>query len=189
MSHRAAEPQPRFGASCACRADHRKRWSAPRKSSWVSAKRRSANASICSGKVTCARHADIGVDKVPTLKQQRFVHRFSQCVSETIAEIQPGPMPSPPEVVVGLASQGALMQGYGFNDDGSSTQERFCLPGGTRPGLPFEDNIEFQVVHDTEAANVRRQNQAREVLGFRLFKQYGDQRGSIENHFGSPCSS
>jgi hypothetical protein len=34
----------------------------------------------------CARHADIGVDKVPTLKQQRLVHRFRQCASETIAE-------------------------------------------------------------------------------------------------------
>jgi len=137
----------------------------------------------------CARHADIGLDKVPTLEQQRFVHRFSQCVSETIAEIQPRPMPSPPEIVVGLASQGALLHGHGFNDDGSGTQERLCLPGGIRPRLPFEDNSEFQMAHDTEAADVRRQDQAREVLGLRLFKQYCDQRGSIENHFGSPCSS
>src|ERR1035437_881636 len=74
-----------------------------------------------SRKAICARHADIGMDKVLTLKQQRFVHRFRQCVSETIAEIQAGPMPSPPEVVVGLARQSALLQSDGFNDDGSGT--------------------------------------------------------------------
>jgi hypothetical protein len=74
-----------------------------------------------SRKAICARHADIGMDKVLTLKQQRFVHRFRQCVSETIAEIQAGPMPSPPEVVVGLARQSALLHSDGFNDDGSGT--------------------------------------------------------------------
>jgi hypothetical protein len=74
-----------------------------------------------SRKAICARHADIGMDKVMTLKQQRFVHRFRQCVSETIAEIQAGPRPSPPEVVVGLARQSALLQSDGFNDDGSGT--------------------------------------------------------------------
>jgi hypothetical protein len=69
----------------------------------------SVSASKRSGKVIRARHADIGLDKVSPLKQQRLVYRFGQCISETIAEIQPGPMPSPPEVVVGLARQSALL--------------------------------------------------------------------------------
>ena len=128
------------------------------------------NPTTCSGKASGARHANIGLDKVLTLEQQWFVHRFRQGVSETIAEIQPGPMPASPEVVVCLARQSALLQGHGFNDDGSGTQERLCLPGGIRPGLPFEDNGEFQMVHDTEAADVRRQDQACEVLCLGLFE-------------------
>src|ERR1035437_2694174 len=104
------------------------------------------------------------------------------CRSRTMAS-------SRSEVVVGLARQSALLQGHGFNDNGGGTQKRLCLPGGIRPRLPFEDHGEFQMAHDTEAADVRRQDQACKVLGLRLLKKYCDQRGSIENHFGSPCSS
>jgi hypothetical protein len=97
---------------------------------------------------------NVRVNKVLALKQQRFVHRFRQRLGETIAEIQPGPMPSSSKIVVGLARQTALMQGYGFKDDRCGTQKRLCLPAGIWPGLPFEDDGEFQMVHDTEAANV-----------------------------------
>jgi hypothetical protein len=129
-----------------------------------------ASASPCSGKAIGARHANIGLDKLSALKQQWLVHGFRQCVSETIAEIQPGPMPAPPKVVVGLARQSALLHGHGLNHDGSGSQKRLCLPGSVRPCLPFEDNGQFQMVRDTEAADVRRQDQSCKILGLRLLK-------------------
>lgn len=129
------------------------------------------------------------MEKILTLAQQRLVHGLRQCVGKTIPEIQLRPMPATPEVVVGLASKDALLQSNGFNHDGRGAQKGLCLPGGIRPGLPLEDNREFQMVHDAEAANVGGQNQFREPLGLRLFEPDRDQRGSIENRFGSPCSS
>ena len=98
-------------------------------------------------------------------------------------------MPSFAEIVEGLSRGMRVLDGDGFDHDSNATKKSVALPQYIGAELTFNDGGEFKKIPGRNAAARGAADSFDVEFAIRLIRKDGDERRSIEDHFGRPCSS
>jgi len=93
------------------------------------------------------------------------------------------------EIQKGLTRKVPVLDGEWFYEDTRPAEKHIALATGIRPDLTFNHYAEFDEVGNADQAAIRVMNELSVAGGFGLPEKDGSKRGSVQNHFGRPCSS
>ena len=132
---------------------------------------------------------DVGFLKILPLEQERLASDLGERVGEAVAEIQPSRVTPFSKIVEGLARDVSLLDSERLDYAACPAEKHIALAGDFRPGLALNDYGEFQKGPGTDETAVGVVDEPGVEVDFGLPEQNRDKRGSVQDHFGRPCSS
>src|SRR5262245_10879763 len=133
---------------------------------------------------------DVRVGEISAFEQQRFTGFFCKRVRKAVAEIQFCRMPTTlSEISIGASCNLRLSFRDRLDRDVCFLDEIVKPPRGYGIAACIDHNGGFNVINRTNTADRRIGNRSHTGHCFRLISEDGDDRGRIDNHFGSPRSS
>src|SRR5712664_2612876 len=132
---------------------------------------------------------DVRSAELVAFEQKGFSARFSQGVGETVAEIEASGMAAFPVVGVGLASQEGLLFGNRFDGNAGGAEKGVALAEALIAKATFRHNRGLNEGSGGNSTHRRTSDSIHKNLKARLAKHDGENRGSVQDHFGRPFSS